>query len=328
MRMLGVRAPFGVVALGLVMFAVGAPAIAQKDFPVRPVRLVNPFAPGGSVDLVSRAVAAGLTEIWNQQVIVDNRAGGGTTIGTEIVARAEPDGYTMLCTSSAIAIMPTMYRSLRFDTLRDLTPVVHVVSSFSILAVHPAFPPKSVKELIALAKAQPGQIAAASSGTGSTNHLILEMFKSMAQVDILHVPYKGGGPAVADLMSGQVKMFFNAASTILPLMRSGRVRGLATSAAQRTEDAPDLPTVAEAGVPGFEAATWNGVYAPRGVSAQLVQRWNEAINRYLKTSKAQEHFRRNQFTIAGGSSASFAEYHKSETARWGEVIRTAGIKPQ
>jgi tripartite-type tricarboxylate transporter receptor subunit TctC len=197
-----------------------------------------------------------------------------------------------------------------------------------ILAVHPTFPPKRVKDLIALARAQPGQITAASSGTGSANHLALEMFKSMAKVDILHVPYKGGGPAVADLMGGQVNIFFNAASTILPLMRSGRVRGLATTAAQRSEDVPDLPTVAEAGVPGYEAATWYGVYGPRALPGHLVQRWNEAVNRYLQMPQVREHFRRNQMTTVGGTSASFAEYHKLETTRWGEVVRAAGIKPQ
>jgi tripartite-type tricarboxylate transporter receptor subunit TctC len=301
---------------------------AQKDFPNRPVRLVNPFAPGGSVDLVARSVAAGLTEVWGQQLIVDNRAGAGTTIGTEIVAKAEPDGYTMLCTSSAIAIMPSMYRNMRFDTLRDLTPIALAVTSSSILAVHPPFPPKTVKELITLAKAQPGQIAAASSGTGSTNHLILEMFKSMAQVDIMHVPYKGGGPAVIDLMSGQVKMYFNAASTILPLMKSGRVRGIATSGSTRLEQAPELPTVAESGLPGFEAATWYALYGPKNLPAPLVQRWNEAANRYLRNPQTQDHFRRHTMVALGGTPAEFAEYHRAETARWAKVMAGAGIKPQ
>jgi tripartite-type tricarboxylate transporter receptor subunit TctC len=303
-------------------------ALAQKDFPTRPVRLVNPFAPGGSVDLVARAVAMGLTEIWGQQVVVDNRARAGTTIGTEIVAHAEPDGYTMLCTSSAVAIMPSMYRHLRFDTMRDLTPVALAITSSSILAVYPPLPVKTVKDLIALAKAQPGQITAASSGTGSTNHLVLEMFKSMAQVDLLHVPYKGGGPAVTDLMSGQVKIFFNAASTILPLMKSGRVRGIATTGAKRLEQAPELPTVAESGVPGFEAETWYALYGPKNLPPALVQRWNEAANRYLHNPQTQAFFRKNTMVTMGGTPAEFAEYHKLETARWGKVIAAAGIKPQ
>lgn len=316
------------IGLGSMMMTPAGSALAQKDFPARPVRLVNPFAPGGSVDLVARSVAMGLTEQWGQQVVVDNRAGAGTTIGTEIVARADPDGYTMLCTSSAIAIMPSMYKSLRFDTLRDLTPVALAITSSSILALHPPFPPRTVKELIALAKAQPGQITAASSGTGSTNHLILEMFKSMAQVDILHIPYKGGGPAVTDLMSGQVKMFFNASSTILPLMKAGRLRGIATSGAKRLEEAPDVPTVAESGLPGFEASTWYGLYGPKNLPPAMVQRWNEAANRYLRNPQTQEFFRKHTMIAVVSTPTEFADYHKIETARWGKVMATAGIKPQ
>lgn len=300
---------------------------AQTDFPKRPVRLVNPFTPGGSVDIVARAVAAGLTEIWQQQVIVDNRAGAGTQIGTEIVVRAEPDGYTMLCTSSALSIMPSIYRDLRFDTIKDVYPIVQVTTSSPLLAVHPGLPAKSVKDLIALAKAQPGAITAASSGIGSTNHLSMEMFKSLAQIDLLHIPYKGGSPAIADLISGQVKMFFNSASVFLPLMKAGRVRVLATGGAQRAEYAPDIPTMAEAGVPGYEAATWFAVYGPRALPPVLAQRWNEALNRYLQTPQAQAYFRKHYMRPVGGSLATFADYHRSETARWSKIIASAGIKP-
>ena len=304
-------------------------AHAQGNFPSRPVRMVNPYTPGGSVVLVGRAVAAGLSEIWSQQVIVDNRPGAGTVIGTEIVARADPDGYTMLCNSSAIAIMPTMYRgTLRIDTLRDLTPIVHIASSTSMLAVHPSVPAKSVKELIALAKAQPGQITAAASGIGSTNHLSAELFKHLAQVDILIVPYKGGGPAIADLLGGQVKMFFNSAAQFIPLMKSGKVRILGTSGAQRADYAPDIPTIAESGVPGFESSTWYAIYGPRGLPPKLAQQWNEAVNRYLSSPQAKEYFRKNYMRPVGGTIAYFNDFHKSETARWSKVIVMAGIKPQ
>jgi tripartite-type tricarboxylate transporter receptor subunit TctC len=316
---------FTVVAL---MLGTIADTRAQSSFPNRPVRMVNPYTPGGSVDLVGRAVAAGLSEIWGQQVIVDNRPGAGTQIGTEIVVRADPDGYTMLCNSSAIAIMPSVYRNMRFDSIRDLYPIVQVAASHPILAVHPSVPAKSVKELIALAKAQPGQITAAASGIGSTNHLTTEMFKSMAQVDLLIVPYKGGGPAITDLMGGQVKMFFNSAAAFLPLMKTGKVRVLATGGAQRADYAPEIPTVAESGVPGFEASTWFALYGPRALPARLAQQWNEAVNRYLNTPQAKEYFRKNHMRPVGGTLASFAEYHKSETARWGQVIVSAGIKPQ
>ena len=259
----------GVACVALATMASVQDTHAQSSFPNRPVRLVNPYTPGGSVDIVSRAVAAGLGEIWGQQVIVDNRPGAGTVIGTEIVTRAEPDGYTMLCNSSAIAIMPAMYRSIKFDTVRDLSPIIHVTSSNSMLAVHPSVPVKSVKELIVLAKAQPGQMTAAVSGIGSTNQLTTELFKTMAQLDLLVVPYKGGGPAMTDLIGGQVKMFFNSAAAFLPLMKAGKVRVLATSGAQRADYAPEIPTVAESGLPGFESSTWFAIYGPRALPAAI-----------------------------------------------------------
>jgi tripartite-type tricarboxylate transporter receptor subunit TctC len=321
-------APLVCAATIVPLIAISDAPAAQGEFPNRPLRLVNPYAPGGSVDLVGRAVAAGLSEIWGQQVIVDNRPGAGTQIGTEIVARAEPDGYTMLCNSSAIAIMPSMYRNLRFDTVRDLYPIVEVAASQQFLAVHPGVPAKSVKDLIALAKGQPGQLTAAVSGIGSSTHLTTELFKSMAQVDVLVVPYKGGGPAITDLIGGQVKMFFNSAAAFLPLMKSSRVRVLATTGAQRADFAPDIPTVAESGVPGFVATNWFGIYGPGKLPAGLAQRWNEAVNRHLATAQAQEQFRKSYLKPVGGSLAQFAEHHKSETARWGKVIAAANIKAQ
>jgi tripartite-type tricarboxylate transporter receptor subunit TctC len=315
-------------AVATAIAACGASAQAQSDFPNRPVRLVNPYAPGGSVDLVGRAVAAGITEIWGQQVIVDNRPGAGTTIGTELVARAQPDGYTMLCNSSAIAIMPSMYKKLRFDPVRDLQPIVQIAASEQLLAVHPGLPAKSVKELIALAKSKPGEITAAASGIGSSTHLNMELFKTMAGVDILIVPYKGGGPAITDLIGGQVKVFFNSANAFLPLMKAGRVRVLATTGAKRAPYAPDIPTVAEAGVPGYESSNWFGIYGPKGMPNALAQQWNQAVNQYLRTPQAQAHFGKSYLRIVGGSVEEFTGHHKSETARWGKVISTAAIQAQ
>jgi tripartite-type tricarboxylate transporter receptor subunit TctC len=319
---------FALSALTLLSAMHAVNAHAQASFPNRPVRMVNPYTPGGSVDLVGRGVATALSEMWGHQVIVDNRPGAGTVIGTEIVARAEPDGYTVLCNSSAIAIMPTMYRgTLRIDTVRDLTPIVHVSSSQSMLGVHPGVPAKSVKELIALARAQPGTITAAASGIGSTNHLSAELFKYLAQLDIIIVPYKGGGPAITDLLGGQVNMFFNSAAQFLPLMKQGRVRVLATSGVRRADYAPDVPTVAESGVPGYESSTWFAIYGPRGLPPKLAQQWNEAVNRYINSPQAIEYFRKNYMQPIGGTTQSFAEFHKSETARWGKVMTAAGIKP-
>ena len=316
------------VAFGGAIAVWSADAFAQRDFPTRAVRMVNPYTPGGSVDLACRPVAAALSEIWGEQVIVDNRPGAGTIIGTEIVVRAEPDGYTVLCTSSTIAIIQSMYRDIRFDPLRDLSPVILIASSPSILVVHPGLAAQSVNDLIALAKARPGQIAAASSGVGTTTHLTLEMFKTMAQIDLLHVPYKGGAPAISDLIGGQVKVFFNTPGTLLPHVMSGRLRALAVTSGKRTEYAPELPTIAESGVAGFEAYIWYGIYGPKNLPAVLTQRWSNVVNRYLTAPQAQEHFRRVFMTVIGGTPASFAGFHKSETVRWGAIAASAGVTPQ
>jgi tripartite-type tricarboxylate transporter receptor subunit TctC len=310
------------------LFGWGIDVHAQSDFPTRPVRMINPYTPGGSVDLVGRSITAGLSEIWGQQVIMDNRPGAGTIIGTEMVVRAEPDGYTMLCTSSTIAILSSMYKDMRFDPARDLSAIALAAISPFVLAVNSGVPAKSVQELIALAKAQPGQITAASSGVGTTNHLSLEMFKSMARIDLLHVPYKGGGPAISDLVGGQVKVHFNTPGTLFPHVKSGRLRALAITSAQRADFAPELPTVAESGVPGFEATVWYGVYGPKALPARLVQRWNDAINRYLKTPQAQAHWRRIDMITRIGTAKEFTDFHRRETERWSAVIKAARIEPQ
>ncbi len=222
----------------------GVAAAAQAEFPARPVRLVNPYTPGGSVDLVGRALAAGLTEIWGQQVIVDNRPGAGTTIGMELVARAQPDGYTMLVNSSAVAIVPSMYKSLRFDPVRDLTPIALLAVSPFLMVVNPGFEAKTVQDVIKLAKAKPGKVTGATSGVGATNHLTLEMFRHMAGVDILVVPYKGGGPAIAGLMGGQTQLHFNTPGTLLPHVQAGKLRAIAVTSPKRVDFLPDVATVA------------------------------------------------------------------------------------
>jgi tripartite-type tricarboxylate transporter receptor subunit TctC len=311
-----------------VSFGSAITAHAQSDFPNRPVRMVNPYTPGGSVDLVGRALAAGLTEMWGQQVIVDNRPGAGTIIGTELVVRAEPNGYTVLCTSSTIAILSSMYKSMRFDPMRDLSFLGLVALSPFILVVNPSVPAKSVQELIALAKSQPGKIAGASSGVGTTNHLTLEMFKSMARIDILHVPYKGGGPAIADLIGGQTQVHFNTPGTLLPHVKAGKLRALGISSARRADFAPELPPISDSGVPGFDATVWYGVYGPKTLPPRLVQRWNESINGYLQTPQAQTHLTRSYMVPGGGTPASFAEFHKRETERWGAVVKASGVKPE
>jgi tripartite-type tricarboxylate transporter receptor subunit TctC len=300
-----------------------------SEFPTRPVRMINPYTPGGSVDLVGRAVAAGLTDIWRQQVLVDNRPGAGTQIGTEAVVRAEPDGYTVLVTSATISILSSMYKNMRFDPIRDLTAINLLSTSPFLMVVHPSLPVKSPKELIALAKAKPGSIAGASSGVGTTNHLTLEYFKAAAKIDILHVPYKGGGPAIADLIGGQTQVHFNTPGTLLPHVKAGKLRGIAVTSAKRADFAPDLPTVAESGnLPGFESNVWYGVYGPKGMPADILKRWSDAINQHMKTQKAKEHWRRTYMVGVGGTPAFHANFHKEQTERWANVMKGAGIKPQ
>ena len=310
------------------MYDTALAADAQSDFPNRPVRVVNPYTPGGSVDLVGRALATGLSELWGHQVIVDNRPGAGTLIGTEIVVRADPNGYTMLCTSSTIAILSSMYTKMRFDPVRDLTAVSLVAISPFVLVVTPTLPAKSVQELVALAKAQPGQITGASSGVGTTNHLTLEMFKAMTRSEILHVPYKGGNPAITDTIGGQVKMHFNTPGTLLPHVQAGRLRALGITSAKRADFAPELPTIAEAGVPGFDATVWYGVYGPKSLPPRLLQRWSESINQYLQTPQAQAHLRRSYMIAGGGTPAEFAAFHKRESERWAVVVKASGVKPE
>jgi len=308
--------------------AFGGAAAAQAEFPNRPVRLVNPYTPGGSVDLVGRALAAGVTEIWGQQVIVDNRPGAGTTIGMELVARAIPDGYTMLVNSSAIAIVPSMYKSLRFDPVGDLTPVALVGATPMLLVVNPSFEANSVQEVIKLAKAKPGKIAGATSGVGSTNHLTLELFKHMVGVDIIAVPYKGGNPAVVSLISGQTMLHFNVPGNFMPHIKAGKLRPLAVTSTKRVAYLPDLPTMSEAGVADFDAAVWYGVHGPDKLPPAIVKSWSDAINQYLKTPKAQEHLRRTYMEAEPNTPEEYARFYKREVERWGTAVKAAGIEPQ
>jgi tripartite-type tricarboxylate transporter receptor subunit TctC len=223
--------------------------------------------------------------------------------------------------------MPAMYPKLRFDTIRDLTPIVQVAASSGMLGIHPGVPAKSVKELIALAKAQPGQITAAVSGLGSNTHLTTEMFKMMTNIDIIIVPYKGGGPAITDLLGGQVKMFFNSAAQFVPLSKAGKVRLLATAGARRAEFAPDVPTVAESGVPGFESSNWFSIYGPKNLPRAIALKWNEAVNQYIRTPQAQETYRKQYQHLVGGTIEEFTAYHKSETERWSKLVRMLKIAP-
>jgi len=317
------------ITLGLGLLAASATmhAVAQsaENYPARPVRLVNPYTPGGTVDFVSRTVATRLSEMWGHQVIVDNRPGAGTNIGTEIVVRAQPDGYTMLCNTGTIATNPSFYPKLPFQPVRDLTAMSIVVQTPAVAVVHPNVPARSIRELIELARAKPGQVSFASSGVGSSTHLTMELFRVMARIEVLHVPYKGGGPAVTDLIGGQVNGIFNPPGGVMPHVKSGRLRALAVTSSRRNEQMPEIPTVAESGVPGYEATVWYAVFAPAAAPRAIVQKWNADINRMLAEPEIRNRFSAGFYSPVGGTAKEAQDYFAAETRRWSDLIRTAKI---
>jgi len=299
----------------------------SDSYPSKPVRVVVPYAAGGSNDVVSRAITPRLSEAWKQSIIVDNRAGAGSLIGTEIVVRSQPDGYTLLATSGALAINVSLYR-LSFDPLKDLAPVAFMAQMPYVLAVHPSLPVKSTQDLINHAKANPGKLSFASAGTATATHLTGEMFKSMAKVDFLHVPYKGGGPALNAIVSNEVQVVFNVVSGTLPHVRSGRLRALAVSSAKRADVAPELPTISESGVPGFDVVSGYTIYAPAGTPRSIVNRVNAGINNVLQQPEMKERFLALGVTPIISTPESLTAYLKSEIARWGKIIREMGLKAE
>ena len=294
-------------------------------YPTKPIRVINPFTAGGSVDIVARVTAQKMNEAWGQPAIVDNRPGAGATIGAAIVARAAPDGYTLLVTTGTMAVNVSLYRKLPFDAVKDFAPVALLVQTPNVLAVHPSVAAKTTQELIALAKAKPGEIRYASSGAGTSTHLTMELFRSLANIEMLHVAYKGATPAVGALLSGEVQAIFNPITAILPQARAGRVRALAVSSGKRVEVAPDIPTVAESGVPGFESIVWYACFAPAGTPRGVVTRINAEINRFLQEADTRDHFLKIGMVPMGGTPEAAADYLKLEIARWAKVVKDAGI---
>jgi len=298
--------------LSLALLVLAAPATAQS-WPAKPVRLIVPFAPGGSTDITARILAQKLTDAWRQQVIVDNRSGAGGNIGAEAVARAAADGYTLLlATTGVMSINMFLYRTLSYDAARDLAPVTQIGSLPLILIVHPSLPARSVKELIATAKAKPGVLTYASSGVGGATHMTAELFRMMAGVDIVHVPYKGSGQAMVDLVSGQVILAFDQIVSSLPHVESGKLRALAVTSAKRFESVPKLPTIAEAGVPGYEAISWNGIAAPAGIPAAILTRVQGDTARVLQQADIRERFAKDGIEPVGSTPEQFAAHIRSE----------------
>ena len=305
-----------------------AAAIAQTTrYPARSVRIVNPYPPGGAVDMATRPVAQKLNEAWGQPVIVDNRPGAGTMIGTEMVVRAAPDGYTLLSTSAVIATNVSLLR-LPFDPVTDLAPVSLLVQTPYVLAVHPSLPAKSVRELVALAKAKPGEILYASSGVGTSTHLTMEMLRSLAKIDVMHVPYKGGTLAITAAISGEVQAIFNTITALLPQARAGKLRALAVSNAKRVVLAPDLPTVAESGVSGFEMIGWYAMFAPAATPRTVINQINADINRILQQPEVRERFLATGNVPLGGTPDALGDYLKIEIARWAKVIKEGRVSAE
>ena len=313
--------------LSLCAFA-GAAAHAQQ-YPVRPIRIIAQFQPGTSTDVLARVVAQKLTETWGQQVIVDNRPGAGGLVGTELGAHAAPDGYTLtMGVSSAFGINPTLYSKLPYDAIRDFAPIANLALTPQTLVASPSFVAKTVKELVAAAKAKPGTINYASLGSGSTSHLTMEMFKSTAGIQLNHVPYKGSPAAHADVMGGQVPIMFDAIPATLPHMKSGKLRGLGIATSARSPFIPELPTIAEAGYPGFEAVGWIGIVAPARTPEPILNKLNAEMVRMLKEPDVKQRLDARAFTPVGGTRAEFAAFIKSEIAKWGKAVKESGAKAE
>ena len=320
---------FPVVLAAIAMINCVQPmAHAQTNYPTRPVRIIAPSAAGGAADTVARIIAPLLSERIGQPVVVDTRPGAGTIVGTEAAAKAVPDGHTLLIGLPALAINPSIYKTLPYDGLRDFAAITQAVSQPNLFVVHPSLPAKSVKELIALTRARPGELVYASSGVGASSHLTIELFLLMTRTRMLHVPYKGPGPGVIDLIAGRVTLAAPSTIATLPHVRSGRLRALAVTTARRVTGLPDIPTVAEAGVPGYESVSWFGFVAPAGTPKDVIGRLNKEIVAILRTPEVTERFAREGTEVVAGSPEEFERYIGAEAAKWAKVVKNAGIKPE
>ena len=316
-----------VTALLCTLAVMARPAAAQT-YPVKPVRVIVPFPPGAAADMVARAITQEMSKAWGTQVIVDNRAGAGGLIGAELGARAVPDGYTVLFASaSPMSVNPHLAAKPPYHPLRDFTPIILIGFSPNVLVVHPSLPVRSMKALIALAKARPGQLNYASNGIGTLSHLAVELIKLQAGIDLLHVPYKGGAPATTDTVAGHCSVFLAGYPTVAGQMRAGRLRAIAVTSAKRLELAPELPTVAET-LPGFEATQWWGAYGPVGLPAEIVAKLNADIGRALLSAEVKQRLAADAAEPAGGTPRDLAAYLKIDYERWGKVVKASGIRAE
>ncbi len=301
---------------------------AQQPYPTRPVRLVVPSAPGGGTDITARIMAPKFSEYFGQQVVVENRAGAATMIGGEVVARSAPDGYTLLMGISTLAINAAMYRKVAYDALKDFAPIAQVVTLSNVLVTHPSVPARNVKELVAFAKARPGQVNFASAGVGTNPHLSMELFLSLSGLKMMHVPYKGSGQGIVDVIAGHVPVMMPAVPTALVYIKNGRLRPLGVSGAKRSQAVPDIPTIAEGGIPGYEATQWFGLLAPTGTPRAIVDRWHRETVRALKDPEVRDRLVADGADPVGSTPEEFAAYLRAETIKWAKVVKAIGIQPE
>jgi len=301
-------------------------AAQARAFPDKPVRLVVPYSAGGSTDLISRALGQKLSEMWGQTVVIDNRPGGSTIIATDIVAKSAPDGYTLLVTTTSFSIVPSLTDKLPYDPAKDFELITLINTTPLVLVVNPGVPAKSVKELIALAKARPGELNFGSAGSGGSNHLAGELFNVMAGVKIVHVPYKGNAPALNDLVGGHVDIVFNGLTSAVPLIKAGRLRPLAVTSLTRSSALPDIPTLDELGLKGFQAVAWNGLSAPARTPKDVIRRINADVLKVIRSPEFVEHLKAEGSDPVGDSPEQFAAFLREETAKWNKVIKFANIK--
>lgn len=311
----------------VLMAADSGDAFSQGNYPNKPIRFLMPHPPGAGMDFVSRTVANKLTQMWGQQVIVDSRGGAGGVIGLQIAAKAAPDGYTLVPTSiGPLAVNPSLHKNLPYDTLRDFDPVTTLISALNILVVNPSVPAKSVKELISLAKARPGALKYASSANGNTDHLAGELLKTMAGINMVHIPYKGGGPAAAAILSGEVDAIFAVYQNIAPMIKAGKLRVLAVAVGQRWPTLPEVPTVAEMGVPGFEVVNWYGLVAPTGTPRQIIAKVNKDVVAVLQMPDVVDVLAQNGMVPLPSTPEHFGAFLRAEIKKWGKVVRDSNIR--
>jgi tripartite-type tricarboxylate transporter receptor subunit TctC len=311
------------------VIVIALPAANAQNYPNRPIRIIAQFQPGTSTDILARVIGQKLTETWGQQVVIDNRPGAGGLVGTELGAKAAPDGYTLtMAVSSGFGINPTLYSKLPYDAVRDFAAITNIALTPQTLVASPSFAAKSVKELVATAKAKPGSVNYASLGSGSTSHLTMEMFRSAAGMQLNHIPYKGSPAAHTELFGGQIPIMFDAIPAVLPHVNAGKLRGLGIATLKRSPFLPDVPTIAESGYPGFEAVGWIGIAAPAKTPAPVLDKLNAEIVRIINTPEMKERLATLAFTPVGDTRQQFSSFIQSEIAKWGKAVKESGAKAE